>query len=184
MTSDNSEVDLDVSGPTARGVASSILSIVDEAGETIDTADVTVEVGDTTITISGDGDRADEIVPQMVASIDWGDKPLESISVSLTASETAESPTGEWETPGADAGSAPAEGSKKRHILSALADYGPAPAADVADVTGISQGTTGSTLSKLFSDAGFVDRKKSPPSHGGLRYVYRLNDRGRAVIDD
>ena len=40
MTSNNTEVDLDVSGPTARGVAASILSIVDEAGDDLDTASV------------------------------------------------------------------------------------------------------------------------------------------------
>jgi DNA-binding transcriptional ArsR family regulator len=157
---------------------------VDEAGETIDTADVSVEVGGTSITISGDGDRADEIVPQMVASIDWGDEPLQSISVSLTASDSVDSPADEWESPNTDTFDNAAPGSKKRAIVEALAEIEPAAAEAVVDETGISQATVGSTLSKLFTEGGLVDRKQVPPEGGGLRYVYRVNVHGRAVIDD
>jgi len=195
MTTSKTEVDLDVSGPTARGVAASILSIVDEAGDDINSAVVEVTVGDTVITIDGDGPRADEIVPQMVASIDWSDVGLDDLSVSLesTADEEdsfeppADPATGdrlsEWES--ADvAVSPPSTGSRSRSILESLSQMGEATSSKLAAETGIKKDSVSGDLSVIYHDHGVIDRARVFRSVGGKVYTYRVNEHGRLYLNE
>ena len=195
MTSNNTEVDLDVSGPTARGVAASILSIVDEAGDDIDTASVEVTAGDTVVSIDGDGPRADEIVPQMVASIDWEDVGLDGLSVSLESAagvdESFEPPADpdegdritEWERADVPP-SMPARGSQRRDTLRVLAGVDSATTNELAEETDVLRDTLSGDLSVLYNEYGVVDRARIFASTGGRVYTYRVNEHGRLFLDE
>jgi len=195
MTSTNTEVDLDVSGPTARGVAASILSIVDEADDDIDTASVEVTAGDTVVSIDGDGPRADEIVPQMVASIDWGDVGLDSLSVSLEspedASESFEPPTDPevgdrleaWNSSDAPV-SMPARGTQRRETLETLADIGSATSREIAEHESVSADSISGDLSLMYTDFGVVDRARVFNSTGGKTFTYRANEHAQLYLDE
>jgi len=195
MTSNNTEVDLDVSGPTARGVAASILSIVDEAGDDIDAASVEVTSGDTVVSIDGDGPRADEIVPQMVASIDWEGVGLDSLSVSLESStdvdESFEPPADpdegdritEWQRADGPV-SMPGRGTQRREILTALREVDQATTSEIARRETIPKDTVSGALSVLYTDFGVVDRARVHALSGGRTYTYRVNEHGHYFLDE
>jgi hypothetical protein len=193
MTDDNSEVDLDVSGPTATAIAGSILSICEEASDPDDIS-VTLSFGESTLTLGGDGQDAVEVAPKMVSAVDWSEAGLDAISVHLTSTaddstdfEPPEDPDDgdrvtAWESP--DGPITPVEpGTARYEVLRCLATEGQSTAADVSEGVSKNRAAASSTLSKLYSGTGLLDRARVSKSGGGLRYVYRLNDHGRAVLD-
>ena len=193
MSDDTSEVDLDVSGQTATAIAGSILSICEEASDPDDIS-VTLSFGESTVTLDGGGQAAVAVVPKMVSAVDWSEQGLDAISVHLTS--TADDSTdfkppddpddgdrvSNWES--ADGSISPVrEGSKRYEVLGYLYAHGPCGASEVADALDTDRGAASSTLSKLYSDTGLIDRARAHNSNGGLQYLYRVNDHGRAVLN-
>lgn len=193
MTDDNSEVDLDVSGPTATAIAGSILSICEEASDP-DAISVTLSFGGSTVTLDGGGQEAVAVVPQMVSAVDWSEQGLDAISVHLTSTadddstdfEPPEDPDdGDRMTPW-ESSDGPinrvSETSKRYTVLEYVADHGPLTTLEVAEGLDRDRGPSSSTLSKLYSECGLLDRAKAFDTAGGLKYVYRVNDHGKAVL--
>lgn len=193
MSEDTSEVDLDVSGPTATAIAGSILSICEEADDPGDIS-VTLTIGESTISLAGDGTEAVAVVPQMVSAVDWSECGLDAISVHLSSATDDDSTDFEppddpsdgdritaWES--ADGPIKPVQkGTRRRLLLEALRDHGPLMAEDVAERTNYTPAHASSALSKLYSESGLLDRAQVFKPGGGLKYLYRLNDHGRAVV--
>lgn len=193
MADDTSEVDLDVSGQTATAIAGSILSICEEASDPDDIS-VTLSFGESTVTVDGGGHEAVAVVPKMVSAVDWSEQGLDAISVHLTSTADdstdfeppADPDDGErvtaWESTDGPI-SRVREDSKRYEVLESVAAHGPARASEVAEARGEPRGATSSTLSKLYSDTGLLDRARAHDSDGGLQYLYRVNDHGRAVLN-
>lgn len=194
MSDDTSEVELDVSGQTATAIAGSILSICEEASDPDDIS-VTLSFGESTVTLDGGGQEAVAVVPKMVSAVDWNAEGLDAISVQLTSTaddgstdfEPPEDPdegdrVSPWES--TDGPITPVRAGTKRHeVLSAVAEDGPVLASDIADYWSVDPGAISSTLSKLYSGTGLLDRARAHTSAGGLLYLYRVNDHGRAVLN-
>lgn len=192
MSDDTSEVDLDVSGPTASAIAGSILSICEEA-DSPDDISVTLTVGHSTISLAGDGQEAVDVVPKMVSAVDWDERSLDAISVHLSSSadetefEPPEDPddgdrVSEWEQ--SDGPISPVRQDTKRYeILETVAAEGPITAAYLAELWSADRGPISSSLSKLYSETGLLDRARAHNSAGGLVYLYRVNDHGEAVLN-
>lgn len=194
MSDDTSEVELDVSGQTATAIAGSILSICEEASDPDDIS-VTLSFGGSTVTLDGGGQEAVAVVPQMVSAVDWSEQGLDAISVHLTS--TADDDSTDFEPPedpnDGDRMSAwesadgklkgVGSGTARYHLLEHIDARGPLTASALAEETGRSANVASSTLSKLYSEHGLLDRAKAHKSDGGLQYLYRVNDHGRAVLN-
>ena len=193
MSDDTSEVELDVSGQTATAIAGSILSICEEASDPDDIS-VTLSFGGSTVTLDGGGQKAVAVVPKMVSAVDWSEQGLDAISVHLTS--TADDSTdfeppadpeegdrvSAWESSDGPI-SRVREDTKRYEVLQYVATHGPVRAIEVAEAIDAQRGPTSSTLSKLYSDTGLLDRARAHDSNGGLQYLYRVNDHGRAVLN-
>lgn len=193
MSDDTSEVELDVSGQTATAIAGSILSICEEASDPDDIS-VTLSFGGSTVTLDGGGREAVAVVPKMVSAVDWPEQGLDAISVRLssTADEApdfeppADPDSGDqiaaWESSSGPI-SRVNEGTKRYEVLKILDTHGPSGAVEVSEALGAGRGPTSSTLSKLYSETGLIDRARAHNPAGGLQYLYRVNDHGRAVLN-
>lgn len=195
MTETQPEVDLDVSGPTATAIAGSILSICEEASDP-DSVSVTLSLGSGTVTVAGDGHEAVEMVPRMVSSVDWGETSLDAISVQMSESHDAddeqftppEAPEPgdrltEWQR--SDSGITPVGTETNRYeTLAFVASNEPTTAGDLVEELGYERSYASSVLSGLYGKCGLLDRAKVYNGHGGKNFMYRVNDHGRAVLND
>lgn len=193
MSDDTSEVDLDVSGQTATAIAGSILSICEEASDPDDIS-VTLSFGESTVTLDGGGGDAVAVVPKMVSAVDWSEQGLDAISVHLTSTaddstdfEPPDDPDDGERTTAWESADGPIsrvrEGTKRYDVLEYVVAHGPVRAAEVAEAMGAERGPTSSTLSKLYAEKGLLDRARAHDSDGGLQYLYRVNDHGRAFLN-
>lgn len=193
MTEDSPEVDLDVSGPTATAIAGSILSICEEASDP-NSVTITLSHEGNTVTLAGEGESSVEIVPEMVSAIDWNEVGLDAISVQMSEAtadtdddfEPPEQPShgdrlSPWER--SDGGIAPVQEDTNRYkTLAYVAEHEPVLAEDLTEELGYDRAYSSSVLSTLYGKSGLLDRARVYNGSGGLSYMYRLNDHGRAVL--
>lgn len=210
MTQDNEVlVDLEVSGTTARTVASTVLSEVErDEYDGMDVADIHIKTGETTIDLAVRGSDTDEVVPALISGVEWTVHVPDSISVRLVRRETANADEphhdrgsdvndrlrvgyGEWDTPDSHKVDGFKTGTQKHRTLAVLSDVGEASTADLQehdDLADINPATIQTGTSKLFHENGVVDRKPVKAEDAGKHgakwcYVYRVNSMGESLLD-